>query len=74
VHQNAQTRSGAGPASHLKATAGSVPWGEVTISKLRLVQRLRMYETLPLLPALNPTPMCLHGAQEQLHMCTFAVC
>jgi hypothetical protein len=70
VQQTAQTSSGAGSASHLKASDGSLPCGEVTISQLRLVPRLRMYETVPPLPpALSPTPMCLHGAHsEHLHM------
>jgi hypothetical protein len=71
MHQDAQTSSGAEPASHLKDTDGFFPWGEVTISQLRLVPRLRMYEILPLLPALHPTPVCLHVADRNTFPCTF---
>jgi len=73
MHQNAQTSSGAEPTLHLKASDGSLPWAKVTISQLRLVPRLRMYETLPLLSTLHPTPLRLHVADSNNFTFTFTV-
>jgi hypothetical protein len=74
MHQNSQTSSGVEPTLHLKGTDGPSPSAEVKISQLRLVTRLRMYETLPLLTALHPTPLRLHVAHSNNFTCTFTVC
>jgi hypothetical protein len=73
MNQNVQTSSGAEPASDLKDTGGSFPWDKVTISLLYLDPRLRMNETVPLLPTLpNPNLSSWH-AQEQLNLYIYRV-